>query len=385
MTQARKSLVVEGWRGINHSFALVNQFQLLELVGREDIQLAHVDAPFYFPHWNRATNGVGFHDSDEALLSQIPGPPHGLVPDWTYRIFSTVDLRPNPLGGRLAVFLVTELGLDPRSFVTGSDIKEFEAAGNLIVTPSHWSRNRIIDWGFQADTVRVIPHGASANYFFPLQAETIRSQRAALGFQEDEILLLNIGAAIWNKGIDVLLHGFALARQQRKDLRLVFKDQRNTYGLSGENYVQTTLSNAGLLSNDVLNAITLIPANLTMDQMNAMYGIADCYVSPYRAEGFNLPALEAMTCGTPLVVTRGGATEDFVGIGDARMIEATPFHNTVVQGKAVSGYCEPNLEHLVQLLVDTPRKPLTGATGQGGSSATLGWGPVVDHLIQILE
>lgn len=385
MNMGRKSLVVEGWRGINHSFALVNQFQLIEMVGRTDIHLAHVDVPFYFSHWNRTTNGIGFHDADEALLGQISGPASSLVPDWTYRIFSKVDLRPSLAGGRLAVFLVTELGLDTDSFVAGSDIKEFEAAGNFIVTPSHWSRDRIIDWGFQANTVRVVPHAASTSYFFPLPGDTIRSQRTALGFREDETLLLNIGAAIWNKGIDVLLHGFALARQKRKDLRLVFKDQRNTYGISGENYVQTTLSNVGLLSNDVLNAITLIPANLTMDQMNAMYGIADCYVSPYRAEGFNLPALEALTCGTPLVVTRGGATEDFVGTVNARTIEATPFYNTVVQGKSVSGYCEPSLEHLVQLLTDTVPKPLTVTPGLEGTEAQSGWGPVVDQLIDLLE
>ena len=384
MSRSQTSLVVEGWRGVNHSFAIVNQFQLLEMSKLSNLNLKHTDTPFPFGHWSKESNGVGFHPADEATLKSIEAPLLGWTPDWTYRIFSAFDLRPPPAAGRLAVFLVTELGLDEDSFVSGSDIREFESAGNIVFTPSNWSRARIIDWGFQSETVRVVPHAASAEYFFPLQGETIRDQRKALGIQPEETVLLNIGAAIWNKGIDVLLEGFALARQTRKDLRLMFKDQRNTYGISGEGFVQTTLSNAGLLTNDVLNAITLIPANLSMDQMNAMYGVADCYVSPYRAEGFNLPVLEAMTCGTPVIVTSGGATDDFIQTGSSRTIEAKPFFNQLVQNKEVSGYREPSRDHLIQLLLETSPKTLDLTPSTLDKGSPVGWGPVVNDLLSQL-
>jgi glycosyltransferase involved in cell wall biosynthesis len=35
-------------------------------------------------------------------------------------------------------------------------------------------------------------------------------------------------------------------------------------------------------------------------------------LSPYLAEGFNMPALEAAACGLPLICTAGGPTDDFV-------------------------------------------------------------------------
>jgi glycosyltransferase involved in cell wall biosynthesis len=385
MNQSQKSIVVEGWRGINHSFAIVNQFQLLEMHKHTELNLRHEDMPFHYPHWSRATNGAGFHDADDRILGSIAPPLNALPRSWTYRIFSRVDLRPCPLGGRLAVFLVTELGLDEQSFVPGSDIKEFEAGGNIIVAPSRWARDRIVDWGFQPSSVHVVPHAASTDYFYRLPEQTIRSQRAALGFSENEVLLLNIGAAIWNKGIDVLLKSFALARQKRKDIRLIFKDQRNTYGISGDSYIQSTLSSAGLLSDDVIGAITLIPSNLTMDQMNVMYGIADCYVSPYRAEGFNLPVLEAMVCGTPVIVTRGGATEDFIDGELSRSIDAEQFHNAVIQTKEISGYCEPNLEHLVQLILETSPKDLVRIAPIPASGSALGWNSVVDSLLTLMK
>jgi len=44
----------------------------------------------------------------------------------------------------------------------------------------------------------------------------------------------------------------------------------------------------------------------------SLYRRANALVLPYRGEGFGLPVLEAMACGTPAIVTAGGATDDFV-------------------------------------------------------------------------
>jgi glycosyltransferase involved in cell wall biosynthesis len=51
--------------------------------------------------------------------------------------------------------------------------------------------------------------------------------------------------------------------------------------------------------------------------LRELYNAADVYVSPYMAEGFNMPALEAQACGTPLIVPRGGPTDDFIHKGCA--------------------------------------------------------------------
>jgi len=40
---------------------------------------------------------------------------------------------------------------------------------------------------------------------------------------------------------------------------------------------------------------------------------ARCLVFPSLYEGFGLPILEAMACGTPVVTSRGGATEEIAG------------------------------------------------------------------------
>lgn len=49
------------------------------------------------------------------------------------------------------------------------------------------------------------------------------------------------------------------------------------------------------------------------DELAALLRGARCLVYPSLYEGFGLPVLEAMACGTPVVTSRGGATEEVAG------------------------------------------------------------------------
>ena len=49
------------------------------------------------------------------------------------------------------------------------------------------------------------------------------------------------------------------------------------------------------------------------EELAALLRGAGCLVYPSLYEGFGLPILEAMACGTPVVTSRGGATEEIAG------------------------------------------------------------------------
>ena len=49
------------------------------------------------------------------------------------------------------------------------------------------------------------------------------------------------------------------------------------------------------------------------DELARLYRGARCLVYPSLYEGFGIPVLEAMACGTPVVTSRGGATEEVAG------------------------------------------------------------------------
>jgi hypothetical protein len=61
---------------------------------------------------------------------------------------------------------------------------------------------------------------------------------------------------------------------------------------------------------------------LPFRQIGILDQAMDAYVSPYAAEGFNLPALEAAACAMPLICTAVGSTDDFTSADFALPIAA---------------------------------------------------------------
>ena len=66
------------------------------------------------------------------------------------------------------------------------------------------------------------------------------------------------------------------------------------------------------MADESLPEIVYLEHSMSPGQLASLCAACDCLVAPYRGEGFGLPILEAMACGVPPVVPRGGASDDFV-------------------------------------------------------------------------
>ena len=359
MPVEEKTLLVEGWRGVNHSYALINQNQLLGLQRLAGLRVLHRDLPFAFRHWNKTENDAGFSSGDRMLLDGLREPdPDQRAIDGVYRICSPfrTGVGSGSADFRTTTFMITELGLSPESFSAGADRSGFFTQGqNSIVTSTAWSRARIIEYGFDEDRVHTAPLGVDTTIFQPAWPDARVRSRAGLGVAPDETMFLNIGAPLWNKGTDILLRVFALLRINGLDARLMIKDQQGVYGLS----LNAMLQSLGrefppLLQERVLSGITTIPMNLSPQQLSALYNAADCYVSPYRAEGFNLPVLEAISCGVPTIVTRGGATDDFCDDATSLRIDGR-FERKTSEAGLIGAYVEPHADALYEAMASVVR------------------------------
>ena len=346
-----KTLCVEGWRGVNHSIAMVNQYQLLEMARRPGWALFHRDAPWFMPHWKPGELDSGFTPQQQALIAGLPAPSEGQTFDCVLRIASPV--RPPRPGEarRTLTFMVTEFGLGERSFdPPGLPPATWTSNEDFIVTPSRWSRERLADHGFDPARIHVVPHGFRADTFAPLPPEERAAARAQLGIGEGETLFTNVGVSTWNKGLDLLLLAFARLRASGLPVRLILKDHKALYGVGVEGLIANLAQQVPLLgAAHVTAGISVLSSSLNLPQLRQLYAMSDAYVSPYRAEGFNMPVLEALGCGTAVITTAGGATDDFVPHGLVHRIASRP--GTKEDAPQVNGrFVVPDLDDLTEAM-----------------------------------
>lgn len=348
MLPSPPSLLVQGWTGINHSYAMVNQYQLLELAQNPGLALYSEQMPLFDARWNASSLNSGFGPVQQQVLDSIrkyEGQPLSAI----YRIHTPNHLQLASV--RVSTFLVTELGLDHNWFTPDADIGAYQREGNLIVTPSHWSRERIISYGFRPESVLVIPHGVDTSKFFPFEASQRISTREALGFGEDDVVFLNVGAPIWNKGMDLAIEAFFAVRKTCKTARLLIKDQQSLYGLSAVQMIKDMVSRGTIAADEAsINSIRVLPQTLSIEQLRGLYNLSDYYLSPYRAEGFNLPVIEAIACGTPAIVTAGGSTDDFCDDYTAIRIPSTKHLNARINDTPLDAYLQPDMDALIRIM-----------------------------------
>jgi glycosyltransferase involved in cell wall biosynthesis len=379
----QKNLLIEGWRGIHHSFALINQQQILALRKIHGLSIFHTDPPFFKAHWAAEAQDDGFSIADQQQIKALTEPHGATAIDCVYRAIF-------PFGGtflhKTLTFMVTEYGPTDNDFAPGCQTPEvFTRQDNLVITPSHWSRLRLIEYGFDETKVRVVPHGVNSQTYYPLTAEDRALNRSDLGFAPDDIVFLNIGAATGNKGVDILLLAFALLREKHPNLRLILKDLRGLYGNTVTQIIEEMAERHPVLfSDETLAAIQVIPVSLSQEELRLLYGVADCYVSPYRAEGFNLPVLEAIACGTQVIVTEGGPTDDFCTPEVGFRVDSTLHSRDNPAGRGVQRYFEPRLDALVAAMARFANgdalDPHTFAKGRQALVDKLSWQRIAQAL-----
>jgi glycosyltransferase involved in cell wall biosynthesis len=170
---------------------------------------------------------------------------------------------------------------------------------DLILTVSGHARDEIVRRFGRPARVRVIAEAAS-DAFRPLDdPEPIRRARERHRLPEGVPLLLHVGGHGPHKNLPRLLEALSLVGPERPwHLALVGDDA----GFHSEiDVVQRTARALGLEGR-----MTVTGAVADSDLV-ALYSAATALVLPSLAEGFGLPAVEAMACGLPVAASRRGA------------------------------------------------------------------------------
>lgn len=375
-------LLIEGWRGIHHSYALVAQSHCLCLAGRAAFELRFRDLPYPSPAWQR-TRGI-FAAGQERLLDAIPPPAPEFTPELTLRFEpERADFTP-PRAGRKFVFGTPEWRVLPATNVSVRSAAEV-AESIEILTPSRWTAAAYERFGFPRERIHVVPHGVDPALLRP-DAASRDSTRKALGIDE-RFVFMSAGAMTWNKGIDLLLQAFAAVVLADAGAVLVLKGADDLY--RSRELVHRALDALPTRARELVAAHLLYYGNtLSAHDMGAFLRAADCYVSPYRAEGFNLPVLEAAACGVAVICTAGGSTDDFVDASFADRIDSRLVAKSLSDTQTGEAL-EPDVDHLIELMLnaahDRERTRTHGDAGASHVKEHYTWGKTTDLLLTALH
>jgi glycosyltransferase involved in cell wall biosynthesis len=231
-----------------------------------------------------------------------------------------------------------------------------------IWTPTNFSRDAFVSSGIDPSKVHVVPNGTNPELFSPF-GEVLRLQTMK------RFKFLFVGGTIYRKGVDILLESYSRAFTSKDDVCLIIKDiGMNTFykGQTAQNLIRR------FQNKEDMPEILYIEDEFNEERMANLYRACDVFVSSYRGEGFSLPTLEAMSSGLPVIVPRGGATDDFVDDNVGWLIAAEK--RSV--GRKVYGHMldrdafllEPSAHHLQEIMhtvYDSPseakRKGVQGA------------------------
>jgi glycosyltransferase involved in cell wall biosynthesis len=160
------------------------------------------------------------------------------------------------------------------------------------------------------ENVDVVPWGVSS-HFKPLEESLRERAREELKLPKEYILF--VGNLEPKKNIPLLIQAFFAAKMNKKlPHKLVIAGQKG-WGLQ----------NLERLIHD-LNARDFIyfTGYVPHAALPALYSLADLFVMPSLVEGFGMPALEAMACGCPVLISPDAALQEVCGSA-ARVVPYT--------------------------------------------------------------
>ena len=167
---------------------------------------------------------------------------------------------------------------------------------------SEWAKNVIQSNNIDVP-VQVVPLGVDASIFKPVEST-----------KKEKTVFFNCGKWEIRKGHDILIKAFKQAFSPSDNVELWMMCQ-NPFNSPEEEGQWVSLYNHP--------KIRIIPRVETQEEVYNIMQKVDCGVFPSRGEGWNLEALELMSCGKHVIVTDYSAHTEFCTKDNADLVTIT--------------------------------------------------------------
>lgn len=235
-----------------------------------------------------------------------------------------------------------------------------------VIAVSHQTADDLMHyWQIPSSKIVVVPNGVDSRFRTGIPAE-VAAFRAERNLPDR--FLLYLGTLEPRKNLEMLLEAFARWLEQAptrdRDLKLVLAGGRGWF-------FERIFAQAEALG---LTDRVIFPGFIPEGDLHRWYQAAEGFIYPSLLEGFGLPVLEAMACGTPVLCSDAPSLMEVAG--DCAL--TFPIHGDPSQSldELVNG---------ISLLVDQPY--LRDELRQRGlvRSELFSWQRTANHTIEVYE
>lgn len=236
-----------------------------------------------------------------------PAPTVVTIHDVTPLIFR--QKYPLGLRGRVNFFLQTLALKSCRAFITDSETSKQDIVKYLKI---------------KEQKVNVIPLAADNSFRVLGETKLILTKRK---YKLSDRFILYVGDANWVKNLPFLIKCFKKVADDSEfsDVKLIMVGGVFLKKIDDINHPELeSLKKVNLLIKELKLESNLIRVgNIEKEDLVGFYNLATVYVQPSFYEGFGLPVLQALSCGTPVVSSNGGSLKE---VGGEAVIYFDPFN-----------------------------------------------------------
>ncbi|MHA2028475.1 MAG: glycosyltransferase family 4 protein [Candidatus Kariarchaeaceae archaeon] len=175
----------------------------------------------------------------------------------------------------------------------------------LVAISESTKQDLINEYSIPPEKIRVIHLAADLNHFVHFQ--NCSQYYSIFGLNPEYRHILVLGSGTRRKNTEGVLYALAILkrRDQLTKTKLLIAGQY--LHKSDKHRIQSLISKLGLSENvDFLGRIS-------NDHLPLLYNVVDIFVFPSFYEGFGLPVIEAMACGTPVITSNISSLPEITG------------------------------------------------------------------------
>ena len=205
---------------------------------------------------------------------------------------------------------------------TNMQTKVAQKLPRILTVSSNSYEDIIRDHKVDAERLHIVNVGVDTNQFRPLDDISPVPGR----------LMTTASADVAMKGLAFLLEALAKLRTENDSIHLV------VIGKPKYDSKATKLIKELRLSEHIE-----FVSGVSDERIVELYNEAQIAIVPSLYEGFSLPAIEAMSCGVPLIATTGGALPEVVGEDGVTALQVAPGNSEDLAAKIRWALNEPKL------------------------------------------